>query len=45
MILFFLKQKILNINVYLCGDSGGRVTGLSHLDFQIKFLSIPSEGE
>lgn len=26
-------------------DSGGRVTGLSHLDFQMQFLSIPSEGE
>lgn len=41
----FIKQKILNISVYLYGDSGGRVTGLSHLDFQMQFLSIPSEGE
>lgn len=33
------------MNVYLCGDSGGRVKGLNHLDFQMQFLSIPSEGE
>lgn len=40
----FLEKKILKINAYFYGDSGGRVTGLSHLDFQMQFLSIPSEG-
>lgn len=37
----FLKQKILNINVYLYRDSGGRVIGLSHLDFQMNFSPFP----
>jgi len=33
------------MNVYLWGDSGGRVAERNLLDFQMQFLSIPSEGE